>query len=67
MKESITLERVLAVLNTACVLDSAKDVAGELGISEQYLSDIRRGRRALPDSVALALGFKKVVTYEFIE
>lgn len=38
--------------------------AKALGLSSGYLSDIRNGRRPIPDVVLNALGFERVVTYQ---
>jgi len=38
-------------LNTAACANSAKDLAKLWGMSPQYLSDLRRGRRAVSDGV----------------
>mgnify|MGYP006780425919 FL=1 len=44
--------------------EMAKSIAAQIdGISEQYLSDIRKGRRAMPDKLADFLGFSKQVVY----
>jgi transcriptional regulator with XRE-family HTH domain len=40
-----------------------KDVAKDLGISPQYLSDILKGRREISAEVARRLGFERVVTF----
>jgi len=40
-----------------------KDVAKDLGISPQYLSDILKGRREISTEIARRLGFERVVTY----
>jgi len=40
-----------------------KELAGELGISVQYLNDILAGRRSPGPTVIEALGLEKQVTY----
>ena len=40
-----------------------KELAKELGISQQYLSDIIRGNRPLPGRVANLMGFAKMNTF----
>lgn len=42
---------------------SQKELAEHLNISPQYLSDILRGNRFIPDKVANKLGFKKVIKW----
>jgi transcriptional regulator with XRE-family HTH domain len=42
---------------------TAKAAAKEMGISPQYLSDLLRGRRDIPDRIAEFLGFRKTITY----
>jgi transcriptional regulator with XRE-family HTH domain len=43
--------RFVAALDEACARSSAKALAEAIGISEQYLSDIRRGRRPVSDGM----------------
>jgi hypothetical protein len=43
------------------------DLANELGISEQHLSDILHNRRAPGDRAVETLGFKQVMMYESIK
>ncbi len=42
---------------------SQKAFAASLGISEQYLSEIIRGKRGMSDNVLTKLGFEKVILY----
>lgn len=42
---------------------SARAFAGQSGISEQYVCDVRAGRRAAGPAMLLALGLVRVVTY----
>lgn len=42
---------------------SAKKVAALMGISQQYLHDIRHGRRAVGGAVLKALSLKRVCLY----
>lgn len=46
---------------------SAKATAKLIGISPQYLHDIRLHRRGLSDTVLKALGLERVVTYRRTE
>ncbi len=45
---------------------SQKQAAKFLGISEQYLADVLRGRRAPGKKVLEALGLQKVVVYKWV-
>lgn len=55
---------VLALLEARVVrCGSAKRLAEEIGISPQYLHDIRRGTRGLSEWVLDQLGLERVVTY----
>jgi hypothetical protein len=42
---------------------SQNNVAARLGITPQYLSDIRLGRREISDTVAEKLGYERVVSF----
>ena len=55
---------VLALIEARVVrYGSAKHTAKLFGISQQYLHDIRKGRRAISTKVLDALGLSRVVTY----
>lgn len=42
---------------------SAQALAHKLGISPQFLSDVRRGLRAPSDKILAPLGLERVITY----
>lgn len=42
---------------------SQRNVAARLDITEQYLSDIRLGRREISEKVAEKLGYERVVQF----
>jgi len=42
---------------------SQKAAAKRFGISPQYLSDIRRGRREISDKIAALFGLERVIVY----
>lgn len=42
---------------------SARAFAAAAGLSEQYVSDVRMGRRAYGPTILAALGLARVVTY----
>jgi len=42
---------ILNALDDACLRESAKYLASIIGISEQYLSDLRRGRRPVSNKL----------------
>lgn len=46
------------------VAGSAKALAGQWDISEQYLCDLRKGRRAFTDDILDRLGFRRVMTFK---
>ena len=50
----------LATLNMLCSAFDRKFVCEMLSISEQYLSDILKGRRPISDVIGKKLGFEKV-------
>ncbi len=43
---------------------SAKAVAARMGLSPQYLCDVRKGRREVSDRLAQKLGLRRIVTFE---
>ena len=43
---------------------SAKAVATRMGLSQQYLCDVRKGRREVSDRLASMLGLRRIVTFE---
>lgn len=46
-------------LKNECAKRSQKDVAGELGISPQYLNDLVRGRREMSKQIVMKLRGKR--------
>lgn len=50
-------------LKCRCEVSTQRAVAKDFGISPQYLTDILKGRRALPDEVALKMGYKAWKVY----
>jgi transcriptional regulator with XRE-family HTH domain len=46
--------------------ESQRKVAERLDITEQYLSDILRGRRDVSEAVAKALGYRKRIVFDEI-
>lgn len=54
---------ILGLLSDEIRSLSAKTVAGRMGISPQYLSDIRNGRRVMPELVAEYFGYRRVTIY----
>lgn len=46
------------------VWKSQRQYAASIGVSEQYIADILKGRRSPGPAVLSALGLKKIVTYE---
>lgn len=58
------IPEVLAIIEARIArYGSAKATAKLLGISPQYLNDIRLQRRGLSDTVLSALGLEREVTY----
>lgn len=51
---------VLEMLRYRVSRSTQKKVAEEIGISQQYLCDILKERRVVPDRVGLYLGFDRV-------
>ena len=54
---------VVRMLERRCNGRSQRDVAAELGVSEQYLSDVLRGRTDPGPMILEGLGVERVVTY----
>lgn len=54
---------VLHALRAECKWETQQVVAGRLGISPQYLSDIMRGKRSLPSSIARYYGLQQNMVY----
>lgn len=46
-----------------CEQSTQRAVAKDFGISPQYLSDILKGRRPLPNAVALKMGYRVRTLY----
>jgi hypothetical protein len=46
---------IVAALNQACDRDGVTVLAAGIGVSKQYLSDVRRGRRAVSDKLLVAI------------
>lgn len=46
--------------------ETQKDIAARIGISEQYLCDILRGRRMMGPKVLTWLGVERVVMYSAV-
>jgi transcriptional regulator with XRE-family HTH domain len=53
--------QILTKLRERCDATSQRAVAGELGISEAYLSDLLHGNRQPGPKVLQALGYKRSV------
>lgn len=56
-------ENLIRILKAAVVISSQKQVARNLGISPQFLSDILRGHRKISERVALAMGYESHTEY----
>ena len=54
---------VISILRKRCSGKRQKDVAHELGISEQYLSDVLNERTEPGAKILAPLGIERVVTY----
>ena len=59
----ITHERLIEILRQTQGDRTAKELANDLGITPQYLSDIYSGRREPGPALLEALGLKKEVLY----
>lgn len=53
----------IAILRERCNKSSQKAVAVELGVSQQYLSDVLCGRKEPGDSILAPMGLERVVSY----
>lgn len=61
----MTKEQLLSRLRRDVVAHgSQQDAAKELGVSEQYLSDVLRRRREPGAAILSAMGFQRVTTYQ---
>jgi hypothetical protein len=63
--EQLFEQEVLALIEArihSC--GSAKETAQHFGISQQYLYDIRKGRRGISEKILDKLGLVRRVTYE---
>lgn len=54
------MDIVVKVIKTKAAMSSQSEVAKELGVSPQYLSDILREKRSVSEAVAAKLGFERV-------
>lgn len=57
--------QVIDLLRARVGASSQKDVAANLNLSPQYLSDILQGRRGISANVAKSLGLRKETTEVF--
>lgn len=57
-------ELLIAVVAAVRIEGSQKKAAAKFGISPQYLNDILKGNREIPDKVARHFGVRRVVRYE---
>lgn len=53
------MDIVLKTIQAKVTRTSQREVAIEMGVSPQYISDILAGRRAVSEAVAGKLGFEK--------
>lgn len=61
----LTIDDVMVrVIRLRNEIGSQKALAERIGISEQYLSDMIRGHRALDTKLLREVGVERVVTYE---
>lgn len=67
MSRLYPLVAVIEDIQQLCLsLSTQRAVAKYLGISEQYLSDVLKGRRDPGEALLRRLGWKKVVGYQFV-
>jgi transcriptional regulator with XRE-family HTH domain len=65
MKKQLTHDDLIALLRRRIKeCGSQKLFAAVAGISEQYVSDVLRGRREPGDAILSALGLQKAIYYE---
>ena len=63
---SITEPEILALIESRIIrCGSAKKAALHYGISQQYLHDIRNGRRGLSDRILEKMKIKRTVVYRW--
>ena len=55
--------QVLKLLERMIALSTQRKVASELGVSEAYLSDVRKGKRNPGDKLLKALGLESRTVY----
>jgi len=63
MKNTVTAFDLIEVLRSRARQSSQKQVAAELRVSQQFLSDILRGRTEITARVAVAMGYKRTVVF----
>lgn len=64
MKCYFTHDTILARLRGCVKVEgSQKAVAKKLGVSQQYLTDVLKGRRDISDTVARKMGYEKVAVF----
>lgn len=51
---------VVRIIKAAVVLSNQKTVAKNIGISQQYLCDVLRGRRGLSDKMLAKIGYRRI-------
>jgi transcriptional regulator with XRE-family HTH domain len=61
--EQLRPEQLRDKLKAYCLIKSQKEVARELGVSASYLSDILRGNREFPETIAVLMGYQKTVLF----
>lgn len=62
---TITHEKALELLRLLVKkYNSQSEAAQEIGITQQYLSDILNGNRQISDTVAQKLGYHRVVMFQ---
>ncbi len=60
--------QIIELLKKACAkAGSQKAWAGAQGLSQAYVSDVLQRKRGISDSVAKALGYRAVVTYQKLQ
>jgi len=63
MKNTVTAFDLIEVLRSRARQSSQKKVAAELRVSQQFLSDLLRGRTEITTRVAAAMGYKRTVVF----
>ena len=63
MKNTVTALDLIEGLRLRAAWKKQKNVAAELGISPQFLSDLLRGRKEITPRVAEAMGYRRMVVF----